>query len=52
MTMGLNEVVTWVWLSMVNLNMMDFSKWYEWDVLWSEGNEWDGLWSEENEWNG
>ena len=29
--------------NMVNLNAMDFSKWYEWDGLWSEGNEWDRL---------
>ena len=33
---------------MVNLNAMDFSKWYEWDGLWSAGNEWDRLWSERN----
>ena len=33
---------------MVNLNAMDFSKWYEWDGLWFEGNEWDGQWSETN----
>ena len=48
MTIGLNDDVTWVWPNMVNLNVMDFSKWYEWDGLWSEGNEWDGLWSEGN----
>ena len=42
MTMGLNDDVTWVWPNMVNLNVMDFSKWYEWDDLWSEENEWDG----------
>ena len=50
--MGLNDDVTWVWPNMVNLNVMDFSKWYEWDGLWSEGNEWDGLRSEGNEWGG
>ena len=33
-------------LTWVNLNVMDFSKWYERDGLWSEENEWDGLWSE------
>ena len=33
---------------MVNRNSPDFSKQYEWDGLWSEGNEWDGLWSKEN----
>ena len=43
MTMGLNGDVTWVWPNMVNLNVMDFGKWYEWDGLWSEENEWDGL---------
>ena len=48
MAMGLNDDVTWVWPNMINLNMMDFSKWYEWDGLWSEGNGWDGLWSEES----
>ena len=48
MTMGLNGDVTWVWPNMVNLNVMDFSKWYEWDRLWSEENESDGLWSEGN----
>ena len=32
---------------MVNLNAMDFSKQYEWDGQWTEGNEWDGLLSEE-----
>ena len=31
---------------MVNLNVMNFSKWNEWDGLWSEENERDGLWSE------
>ena len=31
---------------MVNLNVMNFSKWNEWDGLWSEGHERDGLWSE------
>ena len=43
MTMGLNDDVTWVWPNMVNLNVIDFDKWYEWDELWSEENEWDGL---------
>ena len=33
---------------MVDLNVMGFSKWYEWDGLWSQENEWDGLWSEGN----
>ena len=51
MTMRLNDDVTWVWPNMVNLNVMEFSKWYECDV-WSERNEWDGLWSERNEWDG
>ena len=44
--MGLNDDVTWVWPNKVNLNVMDFSKWYQWDGLWSEENEWDGLWSD------
>ena len=48
MTIGLNDDVTWVWPNMVNLKVMDFSKWYEWDGLWSEGNKWDGLWSDGN----
>ena len=48
MTMGLNDGVTWVWPNMVNLNVVDFSKWCEWDGLWFEGNEWDGVWSEGN----
>ena len=48
MTIGLNDNVKWVWPNMVNLNVMGFSKWYEWDGLWSEENEWDGLWSEVN----
>ena len=46
MTMGLNDDMTWVWLNMVNLNVTDFGKWYEWNGLWSEENEWDGLWSQ------
>ena len=48
MTMGLNDDVTWVWPNMVDLNVMGFSKWYEWDGLWPQENEWDGLWSEGN----
>ena len=42
MTIGLNDDVTWVWPNMVDLNVMGFSKWYEWDGLWSQENEWDG----------
>ena len=48
MTMGLNDYVTSVWPYMVNLNVIDFSKWIEWDGLWSEGNELDEVWSEGN----
>ena len=33
---------------MVNLNAIDFSKWFEWDRLWSEGNEWNRLGSKRN----
>ena len=49
MTIGLNDDVKWVKSYMVNLSVIDFSKWNEWDGLWSEGNELDGLWSEEIE---
>ena len=38
MTIELNDNVTWVWPNMVNLNAMDFGKWYKGDGLWSEGN--------------
>ena len=35
-------------MSLSILNVMDFSKYDEWNGLWSEGNKWDGLWSEGN----
>ena len=34
---------------MINIIVMDFSKWNEWDGLSSEGNECDALWSERNQ---
>ena len=34
---------------MINIIVMDFNKWNEWDGLSTEGNEWDVLWSERNQ---
>ena len=31
---------------MINIIVMDFNKWNEWDGLSTEGNEWDVLWNE------
>ena len=34
---------------MINVIVMYFNKWNEWDGLSTEGNEWDVLWSERNQ---
>ena len=39
--MGLNDDVTWIWPNMVNLNVINFSKWYEMDCGLKKMNEMD-----------